>query len=73
LSSADRPGEVLERGLAHDQVEGPRVERHIGDVFLPEVHRQPEFAGPVVGELHEGMADVQTGHQVRARDRGRDR
>ena len=55
-------GEVLERGLADDQVEGLVGEGHLGHVALAEFDLDPGPAGVLGGDLDEGAADVEAGH-----------
>src|SRR5207248_391233 len=59
---AARQREVLERGLAHDQVEGAVCEGHLGHIAPLEVDGHACVAGGIGGDLDERPADVQAGH-----------
>ena len=69
VDRSPRPGEVLERGLADDQVEGAVRERHGGRVALPELHGDARLAGVLARDVNERLADVERGHPVAAEPR----
>jgi hypothetical protein len=62
-------GEVLEGGLAEDQVERLPVPWHVGGVAMPEVRADFRPPSVLVGDLHEATADVQPDHLKPAESR----
>src|SRR5438067_3473566 len=68
-----RQGEVLERGLADDQVEGFGGERHGGHVSLAKVNRHVGFSRVSARDLHERVADVEPGDLKPSQPRDLDR
>src|SRR5712692_2246110 len=59
---AARQREVLERGLADNQVERLALERHVGRVALPELNCHSGATGVFSRDLDERPADVKTCH-----------
>src|SRR5207245_2056918 len=57
-----RQREILERGLADDEVEGFGFEWKVGYVALAKVDADSCQLGVVAADLDEGMADVQRCH-----------
>src|SRR5262245_64205363 len=62
VERADGIGEVLERGVARDEVERPVVERHRRRVAVQEVDANALALGVLARDANEGLADVEPGH-----------
>src|SRR5437879_4797279 len=65
--------EVLERGLAHDQVEGLGFERHSGRIALAELNSHSRLEGVIAGNLDERVADVEARYMKPSESRHLDR
>src|SRR5919204_85171 len=63
INRGDRSPEVLEGGLADDHIEGLRLEGHGGHIAVPKVNAHPRLPRVLGGDLDEGLADVEPGHE----------